>query len=104
MPGLPIEVWLSCVVATFTIGLMGIVLNRKNILSVLFSIEIVFLSINLNFGIISVYSDDVIGQAFVVFILSVAAAESAIALSIITVFYRLKQNTTLPLIKQKTKL
>lgn len=86
----------------FVIGLMGIVLNRKNILIILMSIELLLLSVNLNFAIFSIYLDDIIGQIFVIFILTVAAAESAIGLAIITSFYRLKSSIQLEPIKKKT--
>ena len=66
------------------------------------SIELLLLAINLNFAIFSIYLDDIIGQVFVIFILTVAAAESAIGLAIITSFYRLKSSIELKPIKQKT--
>ena len=84
----------------FFIGLFGIVLNRKNILNIIMSIELLLLSVNLNFAIFSIYLDDVIGQIFVIFILTIAAAESAIGLSIITVFYRLKNSIEMEPIKK----
>lgn len=84
----------------FFIGLMGIVLNRKNILNIIMSIELLLLSINLNFAIFSIYLDDIDGQIFVIFILSIAAAESAIGLAIITAFYRLKNSIEMEPIKK----
>lgn len=86
----------------FIIGLLGIVLNRKNIIIIIMSIELLLLSINLNFAIFSIYLDDIIGQIFVIFILTVAAAESAIGLAIITSFYRLKSSIQMEPIKKKT--
>jgi NADH-quinone oxidoreductase subunit K len=91
--------YLTCIV--FFIGLIGIVLNRKNILVVIMSIELLLLSINLNFAAFSIYLDDIIGQIFVLFILTIAAAESAIGLAIITVLYRLKNSIELSPIKKK---
>ena len=85
----------------FFIGLLGIVLNRKNVLIIIMSIELLLLSVNLNFAAFSIYLDDIIGQIFVLFILTVAAAESAIGLAIITVFYRLKNSIELEPIKKK---
>jgi len=85
----------------FFIGLIGIVLNRKNILIIIMSIELLLLSVNLNFAAFSIYLDDVIGQIFVLFILTIAAAESAIGLALITVFYRLKNSIELEPIKKK---
>jgi NADH-quinone oxidoreductase subunit K len=91
--------YLTCIV--FFIGLIGIVLNRKNILVIIMSIELLLLSINLNFAAFSIYLDDVVGQIFVLFILTIAAAESAIGLAIITVLYRLKNSIELSPIKKK---
>lgn len=85
----------------FFIGLMGIILNRKNILIIIMSIELLLLAVNLNFAAFSIYLDDIIGQIFVLFILTIAAAESAIGLAIITVFYRFKNSIQLEPIKKK---
>ena len=74
----------------FTIGVAGIILNRKNVILLLMSIELMLLSINLNFIVFSVYLDDVIGQIFALFILTVAAAESAIGLAILVLYYRVR--------------
>ena len=74
----------------FSIGLLGIVLNRRNILIILMCIELVLLSLNLNFILFSVYFDDLYGQLFSLFILTVAAAESAIGLAIIIIYYRIR--------------
>jgi len=85
----------------FFIGLFGVILNRKNILTILMSIELLLLSVNLNFATLSIYLDDVIGHIFVIFILTIAAAESAIGLAIITVFYKLKHSIELEPIKKR---
>jgi NADH-quinone oxidoreductase subunit K len=92
---------LSLTSIVFFIGLIGIVLNRKNILIIIMSIELLLLSINLNFAAFSIYLDDIIGQIFVVFILTIAATESAIGLAVITVFYRLKNSIKLEPIKKR---
>ena len=76
----------------FFIGLFGIVLNRKNILVILMSIELMLLAINLNFVIFSNSIDDIIGQLFALFVLTVAASESAIGLAILVIYYRLRGN------------
>ena len=76
----------------FFIGLFGIVLNRKNILVILMSIELMLLAINLNFIIFSNSIDDIIGQLFALLVLTVAAAESAIGLAILVIYYRLRGN------------
>jgi NADH-quinone oxidoreductase subunit K len=81
---------ITCII--FFSGLIGIILNRKNILITIMSIELLLLSINLNFVIFSIYLDDIVGQIFIFFVLMVAALESALGLSIITVLYRLKNN------------
>jgi NADH-quinone oxidoreductase subunit K len=73
----------------FCLGLFGIILNRQNIIIVLMSIELLLLSINLNFIYFSVFIDDVIGQIFSLLILTVAAAESAIGLAILILFFKI---------------
>lgn len=77
-------------VILFLLGLWGIYVSRKNIIIILMSIELILLAINLNFIIFSIYLDDIIGQIFALFILTVAAAEAAIGLAILIVYYRLK--------------
>lgn len=74
----------------FIIGVCGIILNRKNIIIILMSIELMLLAVNMNFIIFSVYLDDLIGQIFALFILTVAAAESAIGLAILVIYYRVR--------------
>ena len=83
----------------FFIGLLGLVLNRKNILITIMAIEIMLLAVNLNFSIFSVYLDDVVGHIFVLFILAVAATESSIGLSILSAYYKLKQTIQMEKIK-----
>lgn len=85
----------------FFIGLFGVILNRKNILTILMSIELLLLGINLNFAALSIYLDDIIGHIFVIFILTIAAAESAIGLAIVTIFYKLKNSIELEPIKKR---
>lgn len=92
---------LSLTAIVFFIGLFGVILNRKNILTILMSIELLLLGINLNFAALSVYLDDIIGHIFVIFILTIAAAESAIGLAIITIFYKLKNSIELEPIKKR---
>jgi NADH-quinone oxidoreductase subunit K len=74
----------------FLIGIFGIFLVKKSIIIILMSIELLLLAVNLNFIIFSVYLDDLVGQTFSLFILTVAAAESAIGLAILVVYYRIK--------------
>jgi NADH-quinone oxidoreductase subunit K len=72
----------------FTIGLAGIFLNRKNIIIILMSIELILLAVNVNLVSFSIFINDLTGQIFALFILTVAAAEAAIGLAIIVVYYR----------------
>ena len=72
----------------FTIGVAGIFLNRKNIIVILMSIELILLAVNINLVSFSIYMNDLVGQIFTLFILTVAAAEAAIGLAIIVVYYR----------------
>ena len=72
----------------FVIGIFGIFLNRKNVIVMLMSIELILLAVNLNFIAFSVYLGDLVGQVFTLFILTVAAAEAAIGLAIIVCFFR----------------
>nr|QOW07439.1 NADH dehydrogenase subunit 4L [Labyrinthula sp.] len=80
--------WITGVM--FVMGVGGIMLNRKNIIKVLMSIELVLLAVNVNMVIYSVYLDDMMGQLFALFILTVAAAESAVGLGILVAYYRVR--------------
>jgi NADH-quinone oxidoreductase subunit K len=91
---------LNIIITLFLIGALGLVLNRKNILITLMSIELMLLAINLNFVIFSIYLDDITGYIFVLFILTIAAAESAIGLAILTIYYRLKNTIQIDKIKK----
>lgn len=82
--------YLSVAMILFLIGMGGIFLNRKNIIIMLMSVELMLLAINLNFILFSVYLDDILGQIFALFVLTVAAAESAIGLAILVVYYRVR--------------
>jgi NADH-quinone oxidoreductase subunit K len=72
----------------FTLGIAGIILNRKNIIVILMSVELILLSVNLNFVAFSAALSDLTGQVFALFVLTVAAAEAAIGLAILVTFYR----------------
>ncbi|MCL4679579.1 MAG: NADH-quinone oxidoreductase subunit NuoK [Alphaproteobacteria bacterium] len=74
----------------FTIGVFGIFLNRRNVIVILMSIELMLLAVNINFIAFSAYLNDLTGQVFTMFILTVAAAEAAIGLAILVVFFRNK--------------
>lgn len=82
----------------FFVGVMGLFLTRKHIILLLLSLELIFLAINYNFIIFSVFFDDLLGQYYVLCVLTVAAAESAIGLAILVVFYRLRGGISLDLI------
>jgi NADH-ubiquinone oxidoreductase chain 4L len=79
----------------FLIGILGFVLNRKNIILMLISIEIMLLSITFLILINSFIFDDILGQVFAIYIISVAGAESAIGLAILVAFYRLRGSITI---------
>jgi len=72
----------------FTLGIVGIFLNRKNVIVILMSIELILLAVNLNLIAFSAFLGDIVGQVFALLVLTVAAAEAAIGLAILVVFYR----------------
>ena len=72
----------------FTIGVFGIFLNRKNVIIILMSIELILLAVNINFVAFSAYLHDLVGQVMAMFVLTVAAAEAAIGLAILVVYFR----------------
>lgn len=76
----------------FTIGVCGIFINRKSIINILLSIEILLLAININLVAFSAFMNDIVGQIFVMFVLTVAAAESGVGLAILVVYYRSRGN------------
>ena len=80
--------YLSVAAILFTFGVFGIFLNRKNVIIILMSVELILLSVNLNMVAFSSFLNDIVGQVFALFILTVAAAEAAIGLAILVVFYR----------------
>jgi len=83
-----IEHYLTLAALLFTIGVFGIFLNRKNVIVILMSVELMLLAVNINFVAFSSYLGDLVGQVFTLFILTVAAAEAAIGLAILVVFFR----------------
>lgn len=86
MIGLSHYLIVSCVV--FTLGILGILLNRRNLIAILLSIELMFLSVNINMVAFSYFLNDLRGQAFSLFVLTIAAAESAIGLAILMTYFR----------------
>ena len=84
----------------FTIGVLGIFLNKKNVIIILMSIELLLLSVNINFIAFSSYLNDISGQVFAMFTLTVAASEAAIGLAILVVFFRNKSSIAVEDINQ----
>ena len=82
--------YLSVAAILFTLGIFGIFLNRKNVIVILMSIELILLAVNINLVAFSSHLGDIVGQIYALIVLTVAAAESAIGLAIIVVFYRNK--------------
>ena len=86
MIGLEHYLFLGAII--FTLGVLGIFLNKKNLIIILMSIELILLSVNINFIAFSSYINDISGQIFAMLTLTVAAAEAAIGLAILVVFFR----------------
>ena len=82
--------YLTLAAIIFTIGIVGIFLNRKNIIIILMSIELILLAVNINLVSFSIYLQDLVGQVFTMFILTVAAAEASVGLAIIVIYYKNK--------------
>ena len=82
--------YLTLAAIIFTIGVVGIFLNRKNVIVILMSVELILLAVNINLVSFSIYLQDITGQIFTMLILTVAAAEAAIGLAILVVYFRNK--------------
>ena len=80
--------YLTVAAILFTLGIFGIFLNRKNIIVILMSVELMLLAVNINMVAFSSYMNDLVGQVFAMFILTVAAAEAAIGLAILMIYFR----------------
>ena len=80
--------YLTVAAILFVIGVFGIFVNRKNIIVILMSIEMILLAVNINFAAFSAYLHDISGQVFAMFVLTVAAAEAAVGLAILVTFFR----------------
>ena len=80
--------YLALAAILFTIGVLGIFINRKNVIVILMSIELILLSVNLNLVAFSSFLNDIVGQVFALLVLTVAAAEAAIGLAILVVYFR----------------
>ena len=86
--GIGLGHYLTVAAILFTLGVFGIFINRKNIIVILMSVELILLAVNLNFVAFSAQLNDLQGQIFALLILTVAAAEAAIGLAILVIFYR----------------
>ena len=82
--------YLTLAAIIFTVGIIGIFLNRKNVIIILMSIELILLAVNINLVSFSIYLQDLVGQVFAMFILTVAAAEASVGLAIIVIYYKHK--------------
>jgi NADH-quinone oxidoreductase subunit K len=80
--------YLAVAAMLFTLGILGIFLNRKNLIIILMSIELILLAVNINLVAFSAYLGDLVGQVYALIVLTVAAAESAIGLAILVAYYR----------------
>ena len=88
MTNITIDHFLFLGAILFTIGVLGIFLNKKNVIIILMSVELILLAVNINFIAFSSFLGDISGQVFAMFTLTVAAAEAAIGLAILVVFFR----------------
>ena len=80
--------YLAVAAILFTIGVFGIFVNRKNIIVILMSVELILLAVNINLVAFSVFLNDMVGQIFAMFVLTVAAGEAAIGLAILVIYFR----------------
>src|SRR3954470_476177 len=80
--------YLAVAAILFTIGVIGIFINRKNVIVILMSVELILLAVNINFVAFSTHLGDIVGQVFALLVLTVAAAEAAIGLAILVAFFR----------------
>jgi NADH-quinone oxidoreductase subunit K len=88
MVGVGLGHYLTVAAVLFTLGIFGIFLNRKNVIVILMSIELMLLAVNINLVAFSAFNRDLVGQVFALFVLTVAAAEAAIGLAIVVVYFR----------------
>jgi NADH:ubiquinone oxidoreductase subunit 11 or 4L (chain K) len=86
--GIGLTHYLTVSAIVFTLGILGIFINRKNVIVILMSIELILLAVNLNLVAFSVYLGDLAGQVFAMFVLTVAAAEAAVGLAILVIYFR----------------
>jgi NADH-quinone oxidoreductase subunit K len=86
--GIALQHYLTVAAILFTVGVFGIFLNRKNVIVILMSIELMLLAVNINLVALSAYLNDITGQIYALIVLTVAAAEAAIGLGIVVVYFR----------------
>jgi NADH-quinone oxidoreductase subunit K len=86
--GIALQQYLTVAAILFTLGVFGIFLNRKNVIVILMSVELMLLAVNINLVAFSAYLNDITGQIYALIVLTVAAAEAAIGLSIVVVYFR----------------
>ena len=91
------ELFLFFSLVLFIIGCFGMFLSRKHLIIVLISLELMLLSININFVVYSVLLDDILGQIYAIMLLAIAAAETAIGLAILVIYYRLRGGISIDL-------
>lgn len=89
--------YMNVSISLFLISILGIFLNQRNILVMLMSLEMMFLSVSFNLIFLSIYLDDIVGQIFSLLILTVAASESSIGLAILVIYYRIRNTITVEL-------
>ena len=80
--------YLTVAAILFTLGVLGIFINRKNVIVILMSVELILLAVNINLVAFSTHLNDITGQVFALFVLTVAAAEAAIGLAILVIYFR----------------
>ncbi len=86
--GIALQQYLTVAAILFTVGVFGIFLNRKNVIIILMSIELMLLAVNINLVSMSAYLNDITGQIYALIVLTVAAAEAAIGLAIVVIYFR----------------
>ncbi len=100
MNNIGLEHYLITAALVFTIGVVGLFMNRKNVITILMSIELMLLSVNINFIAFSVYAQELSGQIFSILILTIAAAETSIGLAILVLYFRNKGSIEVETINQ----
>jgi len=92
------SIFLIYTIILFSVGAFGMFLSQQHLIIILLSLEIMLLSVNINFVIFSVISDDIMGQIYAIFILAIAAAETAIGLALVVMYYKIRGGISMDLI------